>query len=330
MAEMSGPTDRRPGAWRFLTPTLSLLAVMAGLVGATELALRALDVPALRPTPLAMRAGYLHDPELGWMPAPHSTKQQTASRTVTLTHNSLGLRDIELTPGAGPTVLFLGNSFVYGIEVEAEERFTERLRADLRGVRIVNAGIPGYGTDQEYLLLRRLWPHIRPTVVVLLFGGNDRAATTTNFLYQAFKPYLANVDGEWQFRGLPVPRSAAHLVHTNWFAQHFAVVRLVVLTAPSTRTHAHSMPDRSEPLVSMMRDLVRARGATFLVGLESPDAAMEAFLNRQRIPYATLHDADAYPAWGRHWTPAGHLMVAERLNALLAQAGLSPSAVARQ
>ena len=330
MVEMSAPTYRRPRGWRWLTPTVSLLAVMAGLVGATELVLRALDVPALRPTPLEMRAGYLHDPELGWMPAPHSTKRQTASRTVTLKHNSLGLRDIEFVPGAGPTVLFLGNSFVYGIEVEAEERFTERLRSDLRGVRIVNAGIPGYGTDQEYLLLRRLWPHIRPTMVVLLFGGNDRAATTTNFLYQAFKPYLANVAGEWQFRGLPVPRSAAHVVHTNWFARHFALVRLAVLASPSTRRHEHAMPDRSEQLVSMMRDLVHARGATFLVGLETPDAAMEAFLNRQRIPHTTLHDADAYPAWGRHWTPAGHLMVAERLEGLLAQAGLPPPAVARR
>jgi hypothetical protein len=306
------------------------MAVTAGLVAATELTLRALDFPALRVTPLEIRAGYSHDPELGWIPAPNSAKQQTASRTVTLKHNSLGLRDVEFMPGGGLTILFLGASFVYGIEVEAEERFTERLRSDLPGVRIVNAGIPGYGTDQEYLLLRRLWPHIQPNIVVLLFGPSDRNGNTINFRFHAFKPYLAKVDGHWQFRGLPVPRSAAQVVHNNWFAKHFAFVRLAVLAYWSDGKHGRSVPDPSEQLVSMMRDLVHTRGGTFLVGLQSHDAAMEAFLYRQRISSIRLDEAEVYPAWGRHWTPAGHVFVAERLKALLSRDGLLPPAAARQ
>jgi hypothetical protein len=315
---------------RFPGAGASFIVVIAALLGATEVGLRTLDFPALRLSPLEMRAGYLHDPELGWMPAPNSEKRQTASRTVTLKHNSLGLRDIEFTRGAGPTILFLGTSFVYGIEVEAEERFSERLRSDLPGVRIVNAGIPGYSTDQQYLLLRRLWPHIQPNIVVLLFGSNDRNGTTTNYVFHAFKPYLEEVEGRWQFGGVPVPRSAIQIIYQNWFARHSALVRLAVLAVWSDRKHARSGPDRSEQLVSMMRDFAQGHGAQFLVGLLSHDKRMEQFLVRQKIPSTTLDGAEVYPAWGRHWTPAGHIFVAERLKTFLVTEGLLLSTAARR
>jgi hypothetical protein len=118
---------------RFLSFAEIAASVVAGLLILTELALRALDFPSLRLDPIETRADFAYDPQLGWLPRPNSVKQQTASRTVTLRHNSLGLRDIELAPSEGPTVLFLGNSFVWGVEVETEERFTKRLRVALPG-----------------------------------------------------------------------------------------------------------------------------------------------------------------------------------------------------
>ena len=46
--------------------------------------------------------------------------------------------------------------------------------------RVANAGVAAYGTDQEYLLLRRLWPRIKPSVVVLIFceinDGDDNSS----------------------------------------------------------------------------------------------------------------------------------------------------------
>ena len=44
-----------------------------------------------------------------------------------------------------------------------------------RTARFSAAGVSGYGTDQEYLLLKKLWPQVKPAVVVLIFGtDNDR------------------------------------------------------------------------------------------------------------------------------------------------------------
>ena len=45
--------------------------------------------------------------------------------------------------------MFVGDSFVWGYDVEASERFTELLRDEFPGIRIVNAGVNAYGTDQD-------------------------------------------------------------------------------------------------------------------------------------------------------------------------------------
>ncbi|QWG25291.1 hypothetical protein KMZ93_10635 [Bradyrhizobium sediminis] len=98
----------------------------------------------------------------GWFPAPNSSSVVTNARTFHLQHNSLGLRDIEFVPDARPTIMFLGDSFVWGLDAEADQRFSDLLRKRVPGHNIVAAGVSGFGTDQEYLLLQRLWPTIRP------------------------------------------------------------------------------------------------------------------------------------------------------------------------
>jgi hypothetical protein len=304
----------------------NVLAVLA----LSELLLRVFDLKQVRLEPTDRRHGYLYDPELGWIGPPNTLTHLNASRPTSPRHNSLGLRDVELVPSVGPTILFLGDSFVYGIDVEAEERFTERLRSDLPGVRIVNAGIAGYGTDQEYLLLQRLWPRVEPSVVVLMFCvDNDRVDNSANYRYFAFKPYLTNVEGSWQFRGYPIPVAPQLSFYNNWFARRFASVRLAILGYSSIRNRKVSVPDPTEQLVTMMRDLVEARGAKFLVGLQRQEPALEAFLDSQKIPYTRFDEAERYPTWGSHWTPAGHALVAERLMTFLAKEGAVPAASAR-
>src|SRR5437763_11706650 len=134
-----------------------------------EAALRIADPRVLREGQSERTIAYRHDPELGWAPVPNSEFTVTAERLIHAKHNSLGLRDIELGASAKPKILFVGDSFVWGNDVEAEERFTDLLRKRLPAYDIVNAGISGYGTDQEYLWLKRLSDHIEPAVVVLMF-----------------------------------------------------------------------------------------------------------------------------------------------------------------
>jgi len=137
-------------------------------------------------------------------------------------HNSLGLRDIEHDTAPKPTIAFVGDSFVWGYDAEQDERFTELLRARMPEQRIVNAGVTAYGTDQEYLALRRLWDRIKPDVVVLMFCvDNDRKDNQSNIRYDGiYKPYFAVSPSGGEFKGIPVPRSRRLYFADNWLARN--------------------------------------------------------------------------------------------------------------
>jgi hypothetical protein len=326
-AESSVPY-RMPRFLRFIS--FEIIIILA-LLTAIEIGLRAFNIAALPPEPNDASWRFRHDPELGWAARANSVAQITVTRTVSMRHNSLGMRDIEPTPGASSRILFLGDSFAWGFDVEPEERFSDRLRSYLPAVDILNAGVAGYGTDQEYLQLQRLWPLVKPTVVVLIFCvENDRLDNSSNYRYFAFKPYLAHVDGQWQFLGQPVPVSPRQLIADNWLAQHFVTIRLVIDAYSSIRNRETSVPDPTEHLITMMRDFVESRGAKFLVGLTRAESTLQALLNSQKIPYALFDEAERFPSWGSHWTPDGHALVAERLLALLSKERAVPIGAAEQ
>src|SRR5258705_7105863 len=96
-------------------------------------------------------------------------------------------------PTGQPTIMFLGDSFVWGLDAEADERFTELLKPRIKGYKVLAAGVSGYGTDQEFLLLKKLWPEVKPAVVVLIFcTDNDRQDNSSNIRYEGYqKPYFA-------------------------------------------------------------------------------------------------------------------------------------------
>jgi hypothetical protein len=76
------------------------------------------------------------DSELGWSPTPNAISTFPCNlRTITVQNNSLGLRDIEPGHTSKPTVLFIGDSFVWGYNVESDERFTEFLRKKCPAIR---------------------------------------------------------------------------------------------------------------------------------------------------------------------------------------------------
>jgi len=293
---------------------------------AVEVMLRAADLRELRD---GYGVGYSlvhrYDPALGWRPIPNTVATFKGSRTIKVHHNSLGLRDVEHDGRTGPTVLFLGDSFVWGYDVEEDERFTESLRDELPGVHIVNAGISGYGTDQEYLLLERIWTTIKPDAVVLMFcTSNDREDNTANVRYGGYyKPYLARTaDGGWQFAGQPVPKSR-HV----YFTDHPLVKNVWLARAAMTayvywRYPEIDVPDPTERLVSMMRDFVQSHEAKFLTGLQFHEPRLESFLDAQEIPHVSFDGAESTMVDGNHWTSRGHTVVAQRLRSFLEANGV--------
>jgi len=174
--------------------TLGRFALCTATLG---LSLLAMEVPAwLRlvdyrtvftaPTPPWQRSGNRPDPDLIYARLPH---QKTRFRYDGA--ELYGLRgatpwrryNCELVTDANgfrnPTdrergdVVVIGDSFIEGLHVEAEELMTARL-ADRLGRRVVNLGRTGYGPQQEQNVLRRFGVGYRPDVCVWAFyEGND-------------------------------------------------------------------------------------------------------------------------------------------------------------
>lgn len=94
--------------------------------------------------------------------------------------NSLGLReDREFADKQALRILVLGDSFVFGLGVQRSETFQAVLERRLskrlgQAVEVINAGVPGYGTCHERLVLEDLLPKLQPDLVLLCFyAGND-------------------------------------------------------------------------------------------------------------------------------------------------------------
>ena len=225
-----------------LVRTLGIqLAIWVTAFAIIELGLRVADPRVLREGQSERTIAYRHDAELGWAPIPDSEFTVTAERLIHAKHNGLGLRDIELSASGKPRILFVGDSFVWGNDVEADERFTDLLRKSLPSHDIINAGVSGYGTDQEFLWLKRLWDRIDPAVVVLTFTVvNDRWDNIGNVRYDGyFKPYFAPApDGSLRLAGQPVPKPRQlyfkenALVHRLWIARA-AVFAWIQLAHPA-------------------------------------------------------------------------------------------------
>jgi hypothetical protein len=305
-----------------------VLGMTVATLAVLEVILRIADFKELRETLTERSLGYGYDAELGWLPEPNSLGTIVTFRTTHYKHNSLGLRDDEFTLDANPTIMVVGDSFVWGLDSEADERFTELLKPRLPDYKVLAAGVAGYGTDQEYLLLKRLWPKVKPAVVVLVFcSDNDRLDNRTNKRYDDYyKPYFeTQPDGSLERKGQPVPRSQLLHYKEDWLVRNFWLVRLVADAYVRIRYRQVFVPDPSEKLVGKMREFVEGKGAKFFVGIQNHDDALAAYLIEKGIPFVGLEGAAFYTegGWGPHWRPEGHQFVAGRLLGLLNANGIN-------
>ena len=307
---------------------LATVGVTVGMACVTllalEILLRICDFRELREGASERSLGYRYDAEIGWMPEPNSTSVVTNARAVRVRHNSLGLRDEELADGGKPVIMFLGDSFVWGLDAEAGERFSDRLKPKLPSYSILAAGVSGYGTDQEYLLLLRLWPQIKPALVVLVFcSDNDRLDNSSNIRYEGYqKPYFViAADGQPVVKGQPVPLSRQQYFKDNWLVRNLWLARIAVSVYLKVMHPVLFVPDPTEKLVGLIRAFVEGNGAKFLVAIQRRDDALARYLERSGIPFVSLDGAVAYPGvgFGAHWTPEGQAFVAERIFKLLAE-----------
>jgi lysophospholipase L1-like esterase len=83
--------------------------------------------------------------------------------------------DIPAKQPAEKRILTVGDSFTLGMQVRDDETFSALLDEALGdSVRVLNAGVPGYGTEQAIGMMRRLVPSVQADAVLLtVYTGND-------------------------------------------------------------------------------------------------------------------------------------------------------------
>jgi lysophospholipase L1-like esterase len=140
-----------------------------------------LHLAGFAPSPTAMPERYSKyepDPDLIWKLKPSWTGFEPNDAPVRT--NALGLRGPEpgLREPGGLRILFVGDSVVFGHELRSSDTLTVRLEEVLRSsmrrpVEVINAGVPGYSTFQEVIVIRRLAAVLEPDLVLLGFCLND-------------------------------------------------------------------------------------------------------------------------------------------------------------
>jgi hypothetical protein len=105
--------------------------------------------------------------------------------------NSQGFRGPELARSGELTrILVYGDSFIQGDFSPTGDTFTEQLKGQLarktgKGVEVVNAGVAGYGPDQELRRMEAELPALKPNIVIVaIYAGNDFGDLLRDKLYR--------------------------------------------------------------------------------------------------------------------------------------------------
>lgn len=146
-----------------------------------------------RERPASELAG--HDPLLGWDAGTGDSRVR--GKTV-------------LPPKAGLRAVAVGDSFVFGNEVAAEETFAALLDQADNGLEVLNMAVPGYGIDQSYLKYRHFGAPLNPDVVLFGIYVSDYERSTVAFTAAA-KPRFVLDGSSVVLTNQPVPSPAAEL-----------------------------------------------------------------------------------------------------------------------
>ncbi len=317
-AAMKTGVTAKPGV--LAAGPLLLAASLLVAIGLSEIGLRIFFRDTLGISRDERTLLYRYDTVLGWRPVPYSSNQFVGSRLITVVNNSLGFRAAEPVTNSHPGLMFLGDSFVWGYDVEAPERFTDLLQARHPDWNIYNLGVSGYGTDQEFLLLQMEFERYRPRMVFVVYSAEtDEDDNRTNFRYEGYyKPYCVVDSNRLKIQGIPVPRSERVFV-----AEHRRLARSYVLRLLARVWFKLSAapivvnPSPTGPLFVNIQQYVRSQGATLAVGLTLPRPALREFLERHDIPVVDLATMLRYPTNGFHWTPEGQTLVCDRIDEFL-------------
>lgn len=317
-----------------------------------EMALRLLDFKPMYVSPERDHF-WQYDPLLGWAHQPGQEGIfETPQFRTTVQINRKGLRDREHSykrQDNSSRILILGDSFAWGYGVEAPERFSEQLEAEL-DIEVINGGVSGYSTDQELLWYRHEGTKYDTDLVILVFTGNDvgdnERLLVSNIYY---KPKFVLGDGHLALTGYPIPRTRLpgrfiYSLSQRSALAYFLVQRYFDFRSLFTTWKANRDPATppvpvginatEEPfrltiaLIDEMRQMAEARNAEFMIvstnrwwNHRSKETYQDFLEALQKEGFVVL-DVESMPGFDPeemvipddgHWSRSGHRFVAEKI-----------------
>jgi hypothetical protein len=145
----------------------------------------------------------IYDDTLGWRPQAdwHGPSYDTGAYGVRATNNA------ERAVAVGG-ILASGDSFTFGTDVGNAESWPAFLEA-MTGTPVINAGAPGWGTDQIVMRAEQMIGAVGPQTLIVGFLWYDIGRAEESINFGAHKPYDTVEDGELVLHGVPVPRFAS-------------------------------------------------------------------------------------------------------------------------
>ena len=128
-------------------------------------------------SPWIARAETIDDPELGWSLNPDKQEishVNACGETVTRSAPVSRYLNKEPLSKSGIPVLFIGNSMTQGTEVSTGRLYYDVFEKSAAGHYAVSAaGVGGFSTAQEYLLLKKVFDQVKPRIVFWQMSTND-------------------------------------------------------------------------------------------------------------------------------------------------------------
>jgi hypothetical protein len=226
------PPPQRKGAG--LLARLLLVAFGFGLaLAGTEVALRVLAPNEHN------NSGRLYEKD--WDPAYASPRMLPNARAVhrgmDVATNSIGLRDREIAvpkPAETYRIVMLGDSFVFGQGIaRLEDTLPKQLEARLKGaghpeVEVVNSGVCGLNTFEEYMTYEHQARKLQPDMVILVWVAFDNSLNgyRESDLAHFEKTRTIKRDGRPAFRRAPDGERPPRNGDAGWVSMSYAATYL--------------------------------------------------------------------------------------------------------
>ena len=157
------------------------------------------------------RSLYVYDETLGYALKPNTSHtHKSAEFNVVYRINKLGYRGktySKIKPLGMFRIVLIGDSHGFGWGINDDKNiFATILDQRLSGVEVINLSVSGYGTDQEFLRLKKEGLEYQPDLVILQITGNDFTEIMRPIMYEKPKPFFILNNDKLMLKNIPVEK----------------------------------------------------------------------------------------------------------------------------